>query len=275
MLRNVYGLTDEQIRKEAPSVFATEAFGRSNRYLKVRTPLALMREAGLIPTFVTQSTTRIEGKAAFTKHLLRFRKASDQGRSLIVGDEIHEITLRNSHDGTSSYELGDGIFRLVCSNGLMRPINVSTSRFQHKASSEQQIVESTLRIIEEEDTVRQEVEVLKHIPFDREEQLLLAEVALRTRLGIDDEEEIEANTPFRPANFLRVRVRGDNPNTAWGALNVVQYNGVNKGLQAYDREHDRAVGLRELKGIDSLTTFNRTIYRQVLQMALAKVGVAV
>jgi hypothetical protein len=36
-----------------------------------------------------------------------------------VGDSLVEVVLVNSHDGTSSYKLMAGIFRLVCWNGMV------------------------------------------------------------------------------------------------------------------------------------------------------------
>src|SRR5699024_11228611 len=37
----------------------------------------------------------------------------------INGQEVPEIILLNSHDGSSSYQMIPGIFRFVCTNGLV------------------------------------------------------------------------------------------------------------------------------------------------------------
>ena len=58
------------------------------------------------------------GKSEFTKHMIRFRH---MGANVVkVGDNIPEkVILINSHDGTSAYKLYSGIFRVVCTNGLV------------------------------------------------------------------------------------------------------------------------------------------------------------
>jgi hypothetical protein len=67
---------------------------------------------------VAQGKSRIEGKAEFTKHMIRMRHvARDGGRP--AKPEAHEIILINSHDGASSYQLVCGLFRL-CPAGHRR-----------------------------------------------------------------------------------------------------------------------------------------------------------
>ena len=50
---------------------------------------------------------RREDRRDFTKHMIRLRHASQ-----INGAEANEIILLNSHDGTSSYQMLAGQFRL-------------------------------------------------------------------------------------------------------------------------------------------------------------------
>src|ERR1019366_4418956 len=88
----------------------------SQRYTHIATVgvIEAMIKAGFQPFSASQSRTRIEGKAAFTKHMIRFRH-QDVSQSLAVGDVIPEVFLINSHDGTSAYRLIAGLYRLACS----------------------------------------------------------------------------------------------------------------------------------------------------------------
>ena len=54
------------------------------------------------------------------KHAMRFRNPA---LKLNSGDFL-EIVVLNSHDGTSSFQLSLGIYRLVCSNGLVVGKNI-------------------------------------------------------------------------------------------------------------------------------------------------------
>jgi hypothetical protein len=74
----------------------------------------LMQE-GFAVVRAQQSRSRIEGKGEYTKHLLRFRHAS-QAESA-VQSTVPEIVLINSHDGSSAYHLSLGLYRVICTNG--------------------------------------------------------------------------------------------------------------------------------------------------------------
>ena len=58
---------------------------------------------------VAQSRSRIEGKADYTKHMIRMRHA---GQAAKRRPKPNEIILINSHDGASSYQMLAGVFRL-------------------------------------------------------------------------------------------------------------------------------------------------------------------
>lgn len=102
VLRSDQPLSEEQMRNAAPSVFAAGKHqSRSDRYTYIPTIEILrgLRREGFEPFMVAQGASRIEGKAAFTKHMIRMRHAGQvQARP-----EASEIILINSHDGASSY----------------------------------------------------------------------------------------------------------------------------------------------------------------------------
>ena len=102
-LRSDYPLSDDQIRRVAPSIFADAPHeSRSERYSYIPTATVLteLRKEGFQPFMVCQTRVRNEGRREHTKHLMRLRHASQ-----INGAEANEIVLLNSHDGTSSYQM--------------------------------------------------------------------------------------------------------------------------------------------------------------------------
>ena len=77
-LRSETPLSDEQMRAIAPSVFATGKHqSRSGRYTYIPTIDVLhgLRRQGFEPFMVAQGHSRVEGKADYTKHLIRMRYA--------------------------------------------------------------------------------------------------------------------------------------------------------------------------------------------------------
>jgi len=78
-LRSDYPLSDDQIHRVAPSIFADAPHeSRSQRYAYIPTAAVLteLRKEGFQPFMVTQTRVRDEGKREHTKHMIRLRHAS-------------------------------------------------------------------------------------------------------------------------------------------------------------------------------------------------------
>jgi hypothetical protein len=80
-----------------------------------------MRKEGFLPVHAIQSRSRIAGKGDFTKHQIRFRDFRSGNVPAIrsLGTLYPEIVLTNAHDGASAYVLEAGLWRLVCTNGMV------------------------------------------------------------------------------------------------------------------------------------------------------------
>jgi Domain of unknown function (DUF932) len=93
-LRSDGSLSEDQMRAAAPSIFAVGKHeSRSERYTYIPTIDVLrgLRKEGFEPFMVAQSRCRVEGKSAYTKHMIRMRHAGQvQTRS-----EANEIILIN------------------------------------------------------------------------------------------------------------------------------------------------------------------------------------
>lgn len=144
-LRSDYPLSDDQIHRVAPSIFADAPHeSRSQRYAYIPTAAVLteLRKEGFQPFMVTQTRVRDEGKREHTKHMIRLRHASQ-----INGAEANEIVLLNSHDGTSSYQMLAGMFRFVCSNGLVCGNTVADVRVPHKGDVAGLVIEGAYEVL--------------------------------------------------------------------------------------------------------------------------------
>lgn len=127
VLRSEHPLSDDQIRAVAPSIFADAPHeSRSERYSYIPTATVLhkLRGEGFQPFMACQTRVRQEGRRDFTKHMLRLRHASQ----ITARGVANEIILLNSHDGTSSYQMLAGAFRLC-------PVGHSRNYVQHRTMS--------------------------------------------------------------------------------------------------------------------------------------------
>ncbi|MEJ6326989.1 DUF932 domain-containing protein, partial [Klebsiella pneumoniae] len=129
-IRQERPLTNDELVKVVPSVFSEEKHNsRSDRYTYIPTITLLdkLREEGFQPFFACQSRVRDEDKRGHTKHMVRLRR---EGAN--KGTEVPEIILLNSHDGSSSYQMIPGMFRFVCTNGLVCGTSFGEIRVPHK-----------------------------------------------------------------------------------------------------------------------------------------------
>jgi hypothetical protein len=112
--------TLEQIKSLAPSVFTTDkAPHLTDKY--VQTPTSRVVED--LMSMGWQVTKAQEVKArkgkGFQKHIVVFRNPEIMIKGANGDDSFPQILLTNSHDGKAAFNFRVGIFRLVCSNGLV------------------------------------------------------------------------------------------------------------------------------------------------------------
>lgn len=247
-----YPLSDEQLRRVAPSIFAQEAHSsRSERYAYIPTVevLSKLRNEGFQPFFVAQSRTRVEGKREFTKHLLRLRHVSaknDKG-------EAHEVIMINSHDGSSSYQLMSGVFRFVCMNGMVCGETFEDFRIMHTGKIVDQVIDASYQILEQSQQIAGAIDGMKALQLSAPEQTIFAEAAVALRYP--DAEQ----PPVTPNQMLRSRRSEDQGPDLWRTFNRVQENAIRGGLNGA-AAHGRRAKTRTVEGIDQSTSLNRALW---------------
>jgi hypothetical protein len=246
-------LTDEQLRKVAPSIFAEAAHqSRSERYNYIPTSnvLAGLRAEGFQPFMVCQTRVRDESKREFTKHMLRLRHASQ-----IEDGEANEVILLNSHDGTSSYQMLAGMFRFVCSNGLVCGDIASDVRVRHKGPVVNEVIEGAFEVLEGFELVRERRDAMRAIELKPDE----AQVFARAALALKYEPDTTKPAPVSEDQVLAPRRREDLKSDLWSTFNVAQENLMRGGLVGRSASGQRR-RTREVQGIDQGLKLNRALW---------------
>ncbi|RZI67946.1 MAG: DUF945 domain-containing protein [Pseudomonas sp.] len=252
-LRSSTPIADDQLRQVAPSIFAEAAHdSRSARYTYIPTSTILdgLRKEGFQPFAVTQTRVRDEGKRDFTKHMLRLRHASQ-----IADTEANEIILLNSHDGTSSYQMLAGMFRFVCSNGLVCGNAVSDVRVPHKGQIMDNVIEGAYDVLDGFGLVRELRDDMRAISLQPAE----AEIFARTALTLKYEPDPVKPAPVTESQILAPRRSADTGTDLWTTFNRVQENLVRGGLPARNAA-GRRTRTREVQGIDQSVKINRALW---------------
>ena len=271
-------LTMDEIHQYAPSAFATEPHSsRSTRFAFIPTSNIIegMIKAGFQPFSASQSRSRIQGKAEFTKHMIRFRYTAEAGpevHALTLGDLRREVILVNAHDGTSTYKLMEGLFRCACLNGLFVATGtVDSISIMHKGNIIAEVIEGSHRIIENSQLALHAAQTWSQLQLTSGEQSAFADAAHSLRFA-DSEGKI--TTPITAAQLLRPRRSADAGSDLWKTFNVVQENVIKGGLHGVMRDDNgrrlRAVSTRQVKGIDQDVKLNRALWTLAEKMAELK-----
>jgi len=268
--RKPEGLTDDDIAAHTPSVFAEAKHGsRSERYtyIPTRHMLDSLRGAGLVPVEVRQGGSRDEAKRGFTKHAIRLRQVGAQPAARILGGLYPEVSLLNSHDGTSAWVMDGALKRLVCLNGLMvDESTIEAVRVPHKGDVIGQVIEGAYRVISQMPGVIDAAGAMDAVRLNRDEQLVLADAARRLRWDDGDPQP-------EPVALLAPRRSEDNTATLWGAFNALQENLVRGGV-GYTFRNERAEvqqrASRPVRNIDGDRKLNQGLWVLAAEMRRLK-----
>lgn len=217
-------LSLETLRERVPAVFAASAHDRlSPKYTFIPTERVLsgLMGAGFVPVDGRQAVSR-KGSLIHARHILRLRRRFE---TIQLKDAIPEIVFLNSYDGTSAYQLRMGLFRVVCTNGLI----VSRGAFpaycvSHRGNVVDEVVAAALPISERFETLAGQVQRMEQRFMLMDEQVDFALQALRIRF--DD----LAQAGLQPSALLAPRRREDVGDDLWSVLNRVQENLLRGGL---------------------------------------------
>jgi hypothetical protein len=112
--------TLDQIKQIAPSVFTTEkAPHLTNKYIQTPTSRVVEDLMNLGWQVTKAQEVRSRKYKGFQKHVVVFRNPDIMIKGKDGDDAFPQILLTNSHDGKAAFNFRVGIFRLVCSNGLV------------------------------------------------------------------------------------------------------------------------------------------------------------
>lgn len=266
-------LSYEQIAQFAPTVFANDRHSsRSERFQVIPTHelLAGLSKEGFVPVKVQVGGSRDEEKRAFTKHLIRFRRFDDLAGAPKVGDSHPEVVLLNAHDGTSSYQLHAGLFRLVCLNGLtVSDQDFGSVKVGHSGRGVlDKVIEGTYRVLDDAVAALGHAQQLQTVNLDRDEQRIFGEAALRLRFDDETLPRINGSEVVRP------RREADLAPNLWHTFNRAQENLIRGGLSyRHTNEETNRVSFRETRpvnGADGDLKLNRALWHLATEFARLK-----
>lgn len=241
----IFGIGDQvktldDIREKAPAVF-TRGYhpDRTDRYSFLPTDEILnsMTKLGWEPTYAKQSH-----KGKFDRHLIRLENPKLKGMVNIDGLTPQTI-IDNSHNGYSPASIHMGLFRLVCTNGMVIsvPGMFDQYKFRHVGINQQELELSIEKIISNYDIMAPRLKLMmdRDMKAEEKEAFAIDAIASREPWRFMEGKEILTDKVLELNNIdkLLAPKRGaDQGEDLWKVFNVIQEKLVNGG---YERLSDK------------------------------------
>ena len=219
------GIPTAKLQAVVPSVFAQQPYEKTSaRYGFVPTidVVQSLESTGLNLVQAGQTLTRVEGKAPFTRHVLRFRP---QYAPTVMNEALPEVVLMNSHDGSSGFKLWLGLFRMVCANGMnVSNGTISSDSIPPRANAAEIVAQQSLDFLSNIETLDEGMRRFKDKHMTETEMYQFAEKAAQIRWGSERPAGLNAR------DLLLARRLQDAHHNLWAVLNTIQENLTKGGV---------------------------------------------
>lgn len=228
----------EQIKQITPSVFTTDkAPHLTDKYIQTPTSRVVEDLMSLGWQVTKIQEVKARKNKGFQKHLIVFRNPDIMITGKNGDDSFPQILLTNSHDGKAAFNFRVGIFRLVCSNGLV----VSDADFNNVSIRHTNYTFETLQskineVIEKLPGLVQKINLFKSTKLTDQliQDFAIRAAALRTKSSIDIDALL---IPTRTA---------DEGNDLWAVFNRVQEKLINGGFN-YGRNNRKSRSIKNFQ----------------------------
>ncbi len=247
---NDKALNNEQLKLCCPAAFASNAKASlSEKYSFISTEniIKILAQNNFLPFSAYQSGSRSTEKALTTKHLIKFRYGSDKTFFPQLGGLIPEIILSTSHDGLSSFRFMGGIFRLVCTNGLVvSDGSCANYNIRHMGASEGDIIDAVFDVLDSTTKAMTKTSEMKLIELNQSQKFEFAEEAFQLRWDAKEAPD------FSPARLLEPKRSYDRPNDLFTTFNTIQENLIRGGIRYYSKKPDGELDRNTVRAVNSI-----------------------
>lgn len=251
---NATGLDWANIRTYAPAIFSnSHRESLSDRYADISSLQAIetLQGMGYAVTNARQKKAR-KNSPEHVEHFAALSRMQDIGNADLA--ERPEILIYNSHDGSSSLKLFVGMFRFVCSNGIIAGDGYSL-RVKHSATGaanfESQLLEAGQQLPRLADRVKQ----FKAIEVNRLKALEFAEQALNLRWNQWEQNSDTPGAYWKPEQLFSVlsAVRADDAQSnAWTVFNRIQEKLLHGKMEVFSRNGEGGEKWRKARPIHAI-----------------------
>ena len=260
-------LSKAELREQCPVAFAAQPTNSAvtEKYVHISTEKVIddLEKLGWLPVEATQRKGR--GKSTiFSKHMVQFQNPDIMVKGEDGDNAFPRILLTNSHDGMTSFQFRIGIFRLVCSNGLV----IATEEFEsfkirHKGYTFEELREVVKQAVLD---LPNKVEIMNKMSqrvLTKEEQRSLALDAFLIRSGITPNSEEAKKKDYDEETIdeiLEVRRQADEGDDLWKIMNRIQ-EAITQGGFSAALKGAKVRKVRAIRSFEKNTKINQELFK--------------
>jgi len=260
-------LTKDQVKEICPVAFETAPTNPNvtNKYLFVNTETIIddLGKLGWKP--VTAAMRKNRGKdTIFSKHMVTFQNPDIMIKSKDGDDAFPRIILSNSHDGLQAFKFSVGIYRLVCSNGLVvADEEFSDFKIKHKGYTFEELRNVISQAVLD---LPNKVEVLNKMKskiLTKEQREKLALDAMLVRAGITPDSDKAKDFEYDQetlVDILEPKRDADKGDDLWRTFNVIQEK-ITKGDFHAALKGAKVRKVRAIKSFEKDLEVNKQLFR--------------
>ena len=259
-LTTIETISKEQVKQVAPSVFTkTGSSTVSEKYSHIPTERVMDDMEALGWNVVDAKEIKARQNQGFQKHMLIFAN-----KDIVIngadGDTVFpRILLTNSHDGKNAFSFQAGLFRLVCSNGLViADEQFGKMKIRHMGYDFEALQSLITEMVEKLPLTVESMNRFKNKQLSEDQKQKFALEALGLRFDTE-------NKTFNVDEFLTPTRKEDEGNDLWSVFNLVQEKLVN-GMVDY-RAGSKNRKARRIKNFQQDVKLNSELYELALAYA--------
>ena len=179
---------------------------------------------GFTPRQIQIHKVRKDERQGFQKHIVRMQHSDLMPK---VGDSFPEIVLINSHDGSCRYRMMLGMFRLICTNGMVSGNIEDEINFTHRIANVDKIQDGAMQLVNRASRMSEVMQMMSGRQLDITERRSFVENALQLRYNKpsgDATNEDYSDWNQRIDAINKPRRYEDSANNLWVVFNRVQEN---------------------------------------------------
>jgi hypothetical protein len=195
-----------------------------------------------------QTATSRSASEAFGRHMIDFRHPDMPS----IGDAVPRIVFVNSHDGSTRASALAGVFRFVCSNGMVVGNTMYQEKLRHCGAAATTLVERMQALAKNTAPLFTQIDRWSKLDMSAERRRDFARMAAQLRWADADRFTVE--------DLLQVRRPEDDKGDLWTVFNRLQETTTQgHGMEGLTRA-GRVTTARPLKEIQSNLTYNAQLW---------------